>query len=109
MFKSLKKLFSQGILGLVLPEGDTISGRHISQTKLPSTYITGSDKNYYKHDNNTTTLAKDIIYGEYVMDNFNSYTDKKEGTVLNYEVEYIINGEQYDAANLYETVKKSQL
>lgn len=106
LFKSLKKLFSQGILGLVLPEGDTISGRHISQTKLPSTYITGSDKDYYKHDNNTTTLAKDIIYGEYVMDNFNSYTDKKEGTVLNYEVEYIINGEQYDAANLYETVKK---
>lgn len=106
LFKSLKKLFSQGILGLVLPEGDTISGRHISQTKLPSTYITGSDKDYYKHDNNTTTLAKDIIYGEYVIDNFNSYTDKKEGTVLNYEVEYIINGEQYDAANLYETVKK---
>lgn len=106
LFKSLKKLFSQGILGLVLPEGDTISGRHISQTKLPSTYIIGSDKDYYKHDNNTTTLAKDIIYGEYVMDNFNSYTDKKEGTVLNYEVEYIINGEQYDAANLYEIVKK---
>ncbi len=106
LFKSLKKLFSQGILGLVLPEGDIISGRYITQTKLPSSYIYGSDKDYYQGENNATILAKDIIYGEYVMDNFNSYTDEKEGAVFNYEVEYIINGEQYDAANLYETVKK---
>lgn len=106
LFKSLKKLFSQGVLGLVLPEGDSISGRYITQSGLPSSYIYGSDKDYYQGGNNATILAKDIIYGEYVMDTFNSYTDKKDGTVFNYEVEYIINGEQYDAANLYETVKK---
>ncbi len=50
-------------------------------------------------------LAKNIIYTEYVMDNFASFMDDG-GTVINYEVEYIICGENTDKKNLTETVMR---
>jgi hypothetical protein len=41
-----------------------------------------------------------MIYTEYVMDKFNSFTDQKEGAAINYEVEYVLYGNKSDMDNL---------
>lgn len=107
IIKNLKKIFKKGIIGMAVPEGDTVSGRYVTLSDLASsTCGTGGTEALMSECDTGTRLAKKIIYGEYVMDHFNSYTDKEEGAALNYEVEYILNGKKYDADNLYETIKK---
>lgn len=109
IFSTIKKLFQAGILGLVIPKGDSVSMRYISENNLASDVTYLNSKNILKNCGFSTKSAKKIIYGEYVMDHFFSYTDKQNGDALDYEVEYVINGEKSDIANLYYTVKKIAL
>ena len=109
IFSTIKKLFQEGILGLVIPKCDSVSMRYISENYLASDVTYQNSKNILKNCGFSTKSAKKIIYGEYVMDHFTSYTDKQNGDALDYEVEYVINGEKSDIANLYYTVKKIAL
>ena len=104
---TLKTIFKQGIIGLVIPEGDVISGRSVSIDDLASSVCNTENTDELMAGCSTgTRVTKNVVYGEYVMDSFYCYRDKGTGAALNYEVEYILNGKRSDIENLYETVKK---
>jgi hypothetical protein len=104
---NLKKILKQGVLGITIPEGDTVSTRYVSIDDLASSVCNTDNTDELMAECQTgTRIAKNIVYGEYVMDSFYCYTDKGTGPALNYEVEYILNGKRSDVENLYETVKK---
>ncbi|MCR5743375.1 MAG: DUF5702 domain-containing protein [Lachnospiraceae bacterium] len=46
------------------------------------------------------TEAEELLFDEYVLDNFNSYTNEKDGSGIKYEAEYVIGGAQSDKQNL---------
>lgn len=106
LLKNIKKLFKEGIVSMVLPEGDTISTRMINLNNLASSSVILDSKKLLSDCDVITKNEKRIIYGEYVMDNFYSYVDKKDGTAFNYEVEYVLNGKKSDVENLYYTIKQ---
>ncbi len=90
-----------GFLSLIIPADSTLSKRQVFETDLASSICdTYKAADIQSQGNTGTVLAKRIIYTEYVMDNFASFTDEEEGAALNYEVEYILYGNKSDADNL---------
>lgn len=98
---ALTVLLQEGFLELIIPADETVSKRAVVETKLASSVCeTNKAVDIQSRGNPETILAKRIIYTEYVMDNFVSFTDKEEGAALNYEVEYVLFGNDKDAENL---------
>lgn len=54
----------------------------------------------YKVQNTTQGWYEKILFEEYLLEYFGSYTSPKEDTALNYELEYIIAGQSCDRENL---------
>ncbi len=105
LLTSLSEFWNSGILALVTPTGTVISDSSINYSQLASSVCnTDNIDDIQENCKTQTLLAKKIIYTEYVMDNFNSFIDKKDDNKLSYEVEYIINGKKSDKDNLKETV-----
>lgn len=50
-------------------------------------------------------LDDEIIFGEYLLQKFGSYTQPKTGGMLSYQLEYILQGRSSDVANLRETAQ----
>ena len=91
----------EGFLGLMIPSDSTVSKRQVFETDLASSVCdTSKAIDIQCQGNPGTTLAKRLIYTEYVMDHFVSFTDEKDGAALNYEVEYVLYGNKSDADNL---------
>ena len=94
---SLEEQFLQ----LMIPKDATLSNRGITENDLASSECdTSKAVDVQSNGNPGTTLAKRMIYTEYVMDKFNSFTDQKEGAAINYEVEYVLYGNKSDMDNL---------
>ena len=106
LLKGLRKLFKQGVLGVVIPKDRTLSLKQIQLTDLSSdtTQIISSDM--LKQGSGVTRTAKKIVYGEYVIDHFNTFLEDDKDNPLSYETEYIISGKKSDSENLYYVVKK---
>lgn len=92
---------TDGFLGLIIPSERELSKRQIHETDLASSICdTSKALDVQSQGNPGTILAKRMIYTEYVMDNFSSFTDDEEGAALNYEVEYVLYGNKSDEDNL---------
>ena len=101
ILNEISEFLEVGVMSLLVPEGTSVSTRTITETDLASTVTdTSIAAEIQKESDINTILTKRIIYTEYVMDNFYSFTDKKEGAALNYEVEYILFGKEKDVDNL---------
>lgn len=86
-------IFEGGFLDLVLPEGREVSDGFIETQFLPSkTCMT-------KRKQEELTLLESMIIDEYACRYFADFTDASEKEVQ-YELEYIINGEGKDPSNL---------
>lgn len=106
---SLSNFLENGILAIVVPEGKAISSNIVPRLPDSASNVCGktNDTSLLTAGGDAATLiTKKIIYTEYVMDNFASFMDEKGGTVCNYEVEYVICGENSDKKNLTETVMR---
>lgn len=106
---ALSDFIENGILAIVLPEGKSVSSALVPRLPDSASNVCGKTKDtsmLTAGGDSATLLAKNIIYTEYVMDNFSSFMDDEGGTVINYEVEYIICGENTDKKNLTETVMR---
>ena len=105
---TVEAFLNDGILGLVAPGDRKLSDKSIAKVSgLASTSCNLDEaKAIEKADNGIDKTAKKIIYNEYVMDHYNSFTDDGQDRPLDYEAEYIIAGEKSDRENLLETVLK---
>lgn len=95
---------SSRILKLVTKE------RPVSEKEIrPEEYI--SHKEYKEKDGfllneNSVTKAEDFVFQKYLMEKCGRYTDKKEGSFLDYQMEYILAGKSSDEENLRSVVNK---
>lgn len=87
--KKLKELMSEGILKLVLPEGYICSGNRLDSSRADR-------DNEYDGENGNR-----ILTAIYANSHFGKYGEPQEkGTVLAYELEYIVSGNEGDRDNL---------
>lgn len=94
----LKDFLEDGVLTIVLPDGVHASQKKLGNIPLLAAEVCDVDAM------EEMDMAKKIVYSEYVLDHFKSFTDGESGAYLNYETEYIIWGEKKDSTNLLETV-----
>lgn len=123
--KQVETLYQEGVLTLVLPENTELSEKWISLEELPSEqYLHSEDA-----ANNTSReigFLDHILVNEYCGDFFSNFLtaqnddagnpaegrtkseDDEESTeqALDYEVEYLLSGEESDMKNLAKTVEK---
>lgn len=100
----VKKIKDDGVLGYVT-DGE-LSSKKIGNDNIPSK--THSDNNNYNWSmsGNFEESVRKALTGQYVFDNFNSYIHNKGISPLEYEVEYIIEGEKSDKENLSKIIDK---
>lgn len=103
----VKEIKSQGILSTVLPTGKEISAMEI----IPENYISHRQLNQGIGTLNTevTMLDKateDYLFWEYLMEKCGSYNQRKEKSVLKYQVEYLLFGHPADLDNLEAVAEK---
>lgn len=95
---SLNELRYQGILPLVC--GDEVSGASIN----PNSYVTGRSlvmgSGMEESWEECTPLVEGLLFNEYIMEKCGNYSQRKEGSPLCYETEYIIAGKNNDTDNL---------
>lgn len=95
MLKQVRDLVSDGIFSLVIPGEREVSDKTIVKMTMPSNAVTG----VYTGRN----LAERLLVDEYMGLYFADFTDNID-TPLSYELEYILNGENSDRANLGSTI-----
>lgn len=102
-----REILDYGILSITMPDDETVSERKITVADLASSVCDIKKTPQVLSDVDfLTRTEKEIIYGEYVMDHFSSFTDHEEGAALNYEVEYILYGQDNDKQNLMYAVSE---
>lgn len=104
----IKKLLSEGVMSFVLPKDGVVSGKYISYTDLASKtkgIKGGSDYSGAVLDIN---ILKDILFNEYVVKHFSSYTDlvTLPDASLQYEIEYVLCGKNKDSDNLEDVINQ---
>ncbi len=93
------------LLGMTAGKVNGISGIHINT----SDYISCrgyTDRNGFIQGPEDPNLAEDIMFQNYIMEKSGRYTKIKPNSVLQYQIEYIINGSGYDDENLLAVLKK---
>lgn len=94
----------RGILKLVLPRGTPVSGETIEKGELPSEYIPqGEALNF---GNGVEDVGRELLYNVYLTSYFPSFTDTDKRNGVQYELEYIIFGEERDDKNLEASVDR---
>lgn len=95
---SLNELRYQGILPLVC--GEEVSAASIN----PDAYVTGRSlikgSGMEESWQVCTPLVEGLLFNEYILEKCGSYGQRKEGSPLCYETEYIIAGRSNDTDNL---------
>ena len=64
------------------------------------------ERNGFLQDEKAITKAEDLIFQAYMMEKCGKYTEKKEASVLDYEVEYILAGRSSDRENLQMVINR---
>lgn len=111
VLKKIKKLLTQGVLSYVVPKNTAVSGKKISFPNL-STKVAGiKEGSDYLGALNDWNMLEDLLFNEYVMEQFNCFTDhhSNETNSLDYAVEYILTGKNKDRDNLEEVVNQLTL
>ena len=110
LFTLLKEYSELGALAMACPDDRTLSIRSYEPVNPASDLIEVTEAEALARATEADTLLlKRVIYDEYVMDRFNSFTDEETGTVFDYEVEYILFGQEEDRMNLSYTVEMISL
>lgn len=101
--KLVDKLIGGGLLKLVMPSGEKVSDKTVNTKDYFSERMKAGKANtgVGLHEGATPAngLINELIYGEYLMKTCGNYCDKKDGSLLNYQIEYILYGFSSDASN----------
>lgn len=103
VLEEIEKLMKDGIYSLVISESMEISEKMIEVNRLPSReYFTDSSK----EKDILKETSDNLLLNEYIVKKFGNIVEVKEGKVLDYEVEYILEGKVSDDENLKSTINK---
>ena len=96
IYKTAKKLFNNGLLGLVIDDTSKLSDASISTNNLPSNNITEGE----------SSLEDKAVMALYTYFYFGNYTKVKKGDVLQYGLEYLVAGGDSDKDNLSSVITR---
>ncbi len=95
--ESVKSLAEDGLISFIMPPGTKISDGTISSAGLPS--------NKFQGNSASSSVISQILLNEYCSNFFtNALSDEKKD--LQYELEYILKGNESDSRNLEQTVSE---
>lgn len=109
LLDEIKEFFEVSYLSIVIPAGETISLRRHNYEDLASAMCDAESAlliqdESIRHGDLNNIVTKNLIYLEYIMDNFVCFTNVEPGTALDYEIEYILYGHSTDMDNLTRVV-----
>lgn len=94
--ENLKGALSRGLMGLLVPEGKTISAASVPSGGLPSSLSAGAKGRHVRASGGS---GNPILFREYLMRNMTCFTTEGTGRPA-YEIEYLIAGKNSDDRNL---------
>lgn len=100
--EEVDNLIGNGILNLVTEE---VSDNKVELSNLPSMSAENKGEKWTTYNIAQETLRK-AVFGEYVLTHFGCYTSVRADVPLQYEVEYILEGNASDRENLKPVVEK---
>lgn len=90
-----------GILSLVLADSFELSGKYVGSSGLVSVRNKNVGRGSFPARNGVGNPGERVLFGQYIMEKFNSAMEQKSASRnLDYEVEYLICGEESDEENL---------
>lgn len=102
--KLVGSLIGGGLLKLVIPSSEKMSKVNVNTNDYYSGRIRAGKVNsgigLHEGASAADGLIDELIYGEYLMKMCGNYRDKKENSLLSYQIEYILYGFSSDASNL---------
>lgn len=101
----VSKLKNMSILKLVMPEEKAVSEKKISLDELPSHRELNQGFGQFEDEKSGDGFGEKLLFGEYLLEHFYSAVDESEH-VLEYELEYLLSGEDSDKENLKAVANK---
>lgn len=97
----------KGILSLVLPKAFELSGKYVGRENLVSCRSRHTGRGSFPARSRLDGQAEKLLFERYILETFSSAVEQKSETRnLNYEIEYLISGNESDAENLKEVVNQ---
>lgn len=96
----------KGFLRLVLPNAENISTKAISKESILSGRMRDGKVSVGNMVVNTTGLWERLLFQEYLLRYLGNYTNTDQTNALEYQIEYLLNGDENDAENLNATALK---
>ncbi len=91
------------ILGMVVPEGNPVSGSSVNLSSYVSCRNRLQGTGLY--DSESLSIADKLLIDQYIFEKCSNYRNRKADTRLAYEVEYILFGNNSDKENLEKVAK----
>lgn len=95
---------ARGILGLVLGADTELSATAINPTSYISVRYANQGNGLI--DRKGLQPGDELIFNEYLLQKCGSYTEPKDGSLMQYQLEYILEGKDTDVDNLKAIVNK---
>ena len=96
-----------GILSLVLSDSFELSGKHVGREQLVSVRDKNQGRGSFPERMGTDGIKEKLLYGQYITSKFSSAAESKsDSRNLDYEIEYLIGGNETDEENLKDVVGK---
>lgn len=96
----------EGVLGLVIKDTGQISGKSFLLSELASHRKLAAGEGLIANKEDLDSASNEILFGEYILDKFGTYTNKKDHEAISYEAEYVLIGKSSDLENLKGVVNR---
>lgn len=97
VLKEIERLMKDGIYSLVIPKSLEVSKKTMEFNRLPSLGFVGGSS---KENALLGDISKTLLTNEYIAKKFGNAVEVKEEKALDYEVEYVLEGNPSDEENL---------
>lgn len=97
----INRMRARGVLSWVLEDGEVLSGQKVDLSQYISARRRRGKINQGNRGKNVTlSVLEETLFREYMLLYGGNYVNPKEGSLLQYQIEYVIAGKNKDADNL---------
>ena len=102
----IENIRSHGFLGLVLPDGGTVSEKSVEAESLLSFRELEQGMGALPLSQGKSSVTDKLLIQEYILDSLSFYTQESHPGTLEYQVEYVLGGKDTDRENLQYVVNR---
>lgn len=104
--ESITAIQKTGLLNIIVENPEQLSEKSIKKEELASIRKLKKGKGTFVQEETQNEMTGKLLFERYLQEHFGDVTQAKEERALDYELEYLIGGEESDQKNLEEVVKK---